>query len=128
MSITRTPSNLAGSPGSPSTIVAGGTLPGTLDLTAVDGTMGAAITARVNATPTPTVFPRVLWSYSLDGTQFFPEEGPLDGAQPDSMGNFNFGPYVPPAAALKARATIYNFDKASIAGYIQASVMSSSTL
>jgi hypothetical protein len=131
MSLSRTETDLLGSPGSPTSISAGSAATSTaLDLTSVAGTYSAVLGgAVIVGGSSPSASPTVTWQYSLDGTNYVND--PSVQSLPTTASTTNYvGPYRPPPEAKKARAVVTNNDAGSVAvtAFVQGTVLASSNL
>lgn len=107
ITITRTSSNLIGSPGSPASLAAATPVSGTLDMTSpagvVEGSIGVELIMGGTA---PTTSPTVQFFYSLDGTTFIQDGGTITLTVVAST-SYDLR-YDAPDAASKVKVTVTN--------------------
>lgn len=130
MSLSRTETDIIGTPASPASVTHGTTTTSTaVDLTATAGTFDCAIGGAVITTTSPSASPTVAFFYSLDGTHYIQDGGSI--VIPTTASTTTpFGPYLPPPASKKAQVTVTNNDTGTqaITAWASATTLASSNL
>jgi hypothetical protein len=119
VTVTRTNSNLIGSPSSPQSIAAGGTQTSTAgDMTTPAGVINAAVDLSVIAgTSAPTTAITVRFFFSLDGTNYA-QDGADISITPAASTTYPFR-YEPPDAASKVQVVVINGATNAITAWCQ---------
>jgi hypothetical protein len=118
---TRTPSNLLGSPGSPSPIAATAASTVTLTIGSGNSNLEGQITVEVNISATPpSTNPTIQFDYTYDGSKFFLDDRYGVPVVPITTPNATYDySYVPPLGAVAAQVTITNGETNGITALIQ---------
>jgi hypothetical protein len=124
VTITRTSTNMIGTPAAPATVAGGATQTSTtpLDLTSPAGVVEACIDLEVQfGASVPSTNVTIRNFYSLDGTNYVQDGGDI-ALVPVASTNFDLR-YDPPPAASKAKVTVINGNTNSINVWAQGQTM-----
>jgi hypothetical protein len=120
MAVSRSSSNLIGSPGSPSSIAASATATGTLTLT-TGQLQGGIYVEVIIGSSAPGTNPTVQFNISTDGTNFYAYGGPY--VVPLTVSTSNAYELSGPIEAVALQVVITNGTTNAITAYAQAAVI-----
>ena len=127
--VTRTPSNLQGSPQSPTALAEATSTTAPALTIATAGIAGTVVRGEILASVTigataASVRPIVQFSYSLDGTNFINDPDAIYGVPIDTASaSFAFN-YTPPTGALATQVALANPGNQAVTYFVQGSLVS----